>query len=660
LRRSASVTTQAPTSYAAGSLISVGHGRSVHLATRAGRFGKAIAWGATSCGVKGIARPPVVGGVQCGNCARDSAYRLAFAAAEAAALPPTWVTKTDISRYLRCPYAWYLQDRSEISFEDTVDEFQMQLINAGLRFHTEVEREAAPIELPEQGLPGLFDQELTVLGVPDFENRELLIRGRPDGIVTARGALLPVEIKSHKDVQRIDELELAFYWLLLEPQRTRRVRRPRGLLILRREGREEPVEVEISRERLAQVRKLIIDVRKARAYGVRPRVCGCQVCSRLRQNEVARVTERNKDLTLLYGIGRHYAPVLEEAGIRSWEDLLDRDSAEVVEILRDRGMFVSPFEVDCWKRHAESWQRRKPVVFGATRCVCEPFLALDLEYPSVGDGPIWLVGARLADGEEGEYFEWWADTRAEEERALLALDELVAAHPTLPLVTWAGASADLPRLERACAGLDLPHLDAAIRDRHVDLFVWTRGSLRLPRPTLDLKRVAAYFGVPRFSPIGDGMAAEMLYGRYLSSRDAQGRAELRRTLCDYNRDDLDALVEVARRLRELTLGDDRYRDDRARESPRGPSPPKLAHRAAGLREPARTSDPAAELNRTVVAELERYPRGPKGSSQNRFRSLYQMTRSMTFYQPGYDASVCEREVVAEVQELDPSFVLRKR
>jgi predicted RecB family nuclease len=298
---------------------------------------------------------------------------------------------------------------------------------------------------------------------------------------------------------------------LTAPHRTREVD-PSGSLMLRRNGGHERVEVEISRERLRQVRKLILDVRKARTNGVRPRICGCHVCSSVRGDEVARITERNKDLTLLFGIGRVYAAILEKAGIRSWEALLDRDSTEVVQILRRRNKFVSVAEVDRWKYHAESWRHRRPVFFGEEPCVEEPFIALDLEYLSFHGGLIWLVGACLVDGEEIEYLQEWADTRAEEERAL--------------------------------------------RERHVDLFGWTRRSVRLPRARLDLKQVATYLGVPRLSPVRDGMEAELLYDRYRRSRDAGQRSTLRQSLCDYNRDDLDALMGTARRLGELSRESD--------------------------------------------------------------------------------------------------------
>ena len=135
--------------------------------------------------------------------------------------------------------------------------------------------------------------------------------------------------------------------------------------------------------------------------------------------------------------------------------------------------------------------------------------------------------------------------------ALRELDRAIAANPELPIVTWSGTGADLPRIAGATVGLDLQHLREALHERHIDLFTWVCRSVRFPRPGLDLKTVAKYLGVPRLSPIRDGMEAEMLYGRYLDARNGQKRAELQAALCDYNRDDLDSLIGVARRLHEL-------------------------------------------------------------------------------------------------------------
>jgi predicted RecB family nuclease len=308
--------------------------------------------------------------------------------------------------------------------------------------------------------------------------------------------------------------------------------------------------VNITATRIKQVKELIRDVRRARARGVRMRVCGCRVCSSVRRDEIARVTERNKDLTLIWGIGSTYAPALERKGIRSWEQLLASDSAEVVAHLRRRKYFVSVAQVDQWKAHAESWRRRSPVFFGSEPCVAEPFIALDLEY---GLTSIWLIGACLAAGAESDYLVAWADEKEQELDALRQLDSFIGAHPHLPIVTWSGASAELPRLLPAIEGLGLEHLQSALAERHVDLFAYMSRSVRLPRAGLDLKQVATYFGIPRLSSISDGLEAQYLYGRYREERKGKQRNDLKAALCDYNRDDLDALIGTARRLRELSL-----------------------------------------------------------------------------------------------------------
>jgi CRISPR/Cas system-associated exonuclease Cas4 (RecB family) len=195
----------------------------------------------------------------------------------------SWVCKTDVTRYVRCPYAFWLLDRGLISFADTVSEFQAQLLAGGIVFESVVASSAVPVTVAPGDIGGLLREDVRLLGTPDFENRRLRIRGRPDGIDSAGGALYPIEIKSHSRVTRLDELELAFYWLLLAPYRTQVDATPRGLLILREDGRASLAEVLISPDRLEEVRRLVRAVRDARRKGVQPRVCGCQVCSVARE-----------------------------------------------------------------------------------------------------------------------------------------------------------------------------------------------------------------------------------------------------------------------------------------------------------------------------------------------------------------------------------------
>ena len=73
----------------------------------------------------------------------------------------------------------------------------------------------------------------------------------------------------------------------------------------------------------------------------------------------------------------------------------------------------------------------------------ERFIALDLEY----DPHIWLTGVLVSDGERREHIFLWVDNPDQEKRNLLALAELVGSHPSLPVITWSGISADMTRTD---------------------------------------------------------------------------------------------------------------------------------------------------------------------------------------------------------------------
>ena len=108
--------------------------------------------------------------------------------------------------------------RGLIDFEDTITEQQALLVEEGIKFQAGVEATAIPLTVKPAELRRLFAQEsIHLFGAPVLKNQKLKIKGKPDAIETAKGALLPVEVKSHKDIQRSDELELAFHWMLLVP-----------------------------------------------------------------------------------------------------------------------------------------------------------------------------------------------------------------------------------------------------------------------------------------------------------------------------------------------------------------------------------------------------------------------------------------------------------
>jgi predicted RecB family nuclease len=461
-----------------------------------------------------------------------------------------WVSKTDMTRFVRCPYSFWLMDTGQISFEDTIDEFQAGLLRQGREFQMTVDAAAASAPVDPIELSAALEADVTLVGLPTFENPKLKIYGQPDWIEPEGGALIPVEVKAHKDVQPTDELELAFYWMVLDGHRTRRDVEPRGLLVLKRDAtRSELVEVPIKAHRFEEVKRLLHEIRRPRRYGVQPRICRCIVCRDLRSEEVLAGAHGRKDLTLVFGIGRDYARALEDRGITTYEDLIASDPATVVGVLRERRYFVSAAQVAIWQRHAQVWVTGRPAYFGSEPCVGDQFIAVDLEYDQISER-IWLTGVCVVDGDDRDYSLLWAEDGASERASLRRLATIVASHPKMPVVTWAGNGADIPKLRAVSDRLRLQAL-APLFERHIDLFAYARDSVRLPVPRLDLKSLCDYFGLGRTSTIKDGMQAQSVYLHYLSTR----RADLQQRLLDYNKDDLNALIALARELRGLAEAD---------------------------------------------------------------------------------------------------------
>jgi len=460
-----------------------------------------------------------------------------------------WVTKTDLMRYLRCPYAFWLLDTGKLPFAQSVTPLQAGLIDAGVAFQFEVEAHAKPVPA-DVDLPTIFGKdnvEFFLAGLPPLVNKKLALRGLPDGVYTEGGALIPIETKSHREVLPSDRIELAFYWLLLEPYRTR-ASEPRGVLILRRHGAAIEVEVPLLPRHFEKVARLVAEVRRARRYGVEPRICSCSVCAGPMRDEVLLRAYEAKDLTMIYQVGPVLARTMEALGVTSYTDLVGCDQGELLAALKANKRSVSAAMVAGWCHHAESYTRAEAVLFGLRPPVPSSFIALDLEY---APGHTWLMGACVVDGDDRRFVQLWADTPAEERRNLRQLARLVEEHPSLPVVTWNGASADVPELRKAGKRLKVTKVVESIVANHLDLYLYAVAGVRLPIPSLTQSEVATYFGVTKVSAVHDGFDAQWRYLVYAASEPGPTRDNLRDELLEYNRDDLVGLVAAAEGFRRL-------------------------------------------------------------------------------------------------------------
>ena len=87
-----------------------------------------------------------------------------------------WVTKTDVTTYLRCPYTYSLLWRGEISRNEIFHEIVRGLLVEGVAFHEQVDASVPPIDVgsPEQ-LAALFAAGVTLYHTPVYGNAALMI-----------------------------------------------------------------------------------------------------------------------------------------------------------------------------------------------------------------------------------------------------------------------------------------------------------------------------------------------------------------------------------------------------------------------------------------------------------------------------------------------------
>ena len=518
----------------------------------------------------------------------------------------SWVSKTNVTGYLRCPYAFWLADSGQLDRADLFSPFEAQLAEEGAAFERGIVDAAAPITMPPGGEPELFTQEHTLLEVRAFRNPRLRLVGRPDGLVTAAGALQPIEIKSHRLLQHSDRIELAFYWLLLGDLRTAQTADPVGWIFLRqRDGSHVREMVELSPEVLAETQALIRAVRHARRHGVEPVWCRCTVCRGIRRRQVTEAVCERRDLSSVSGVGPVRREALLAAGYASWDDLLTADAEDIASALnRPRArLLVSVGEVRRWQSHARTLVTNQVLLVDDARPFPVPgeYIAFDAEYTPDN---VWLFGVRVVRPEGDLCFCVWASP-AGEAQAWSELNAVLDRFPGLPVVTWNGNNADLPALCKAAARAGDVRLGEPFASRHIDLYLWTRRNLMLPIPGLDLKGVSEHFSFTRESGVTSGLAAQMLWHRYQRTGDQEIKADL----INYNLDDLRSLahaVECLRACAARLLPDAAGQAHKVLETvvtehePGGP--PALQPdpmRASPRRSAVRTSRPAGKFSRPV-------------------------------------------------------------
>lgn len=461
-----------------------------------------------------------------------------------------WISKQDLVEYLRCKYRVFLSLSSGIPIIDMKETALLQLLlEKGLEFESGVIRDVKPQEVQsKEAIEPLAKKALIIRSPRIFRNHELGIQGIPDLVNTDNGKFIPIEIKSHKEVTNTDELELAFYWLLLEPLRKKRVK-PKGYIIL---NTGEPVPVNLTEEHLWKVQFDLDDLREVLKAGAEPILSyeckQCNLSKDCREKVVA-----SGGLSAIYNISYARERQFKDIGIDSISKLMRTDEEKVNSKLISRfGNTPGIDEIFRMKCHAFSISSGKPFFFGdkqeAHTILSSSLLVVDLEYDP--EHLIWLVGVAIRKDNRTTYQQFFAEksNKDEERRILQSLISLTAKNSSHLFVTYSGISADIPQLRTAWLRQSLPNRELSrLVERHVDVCHFLQRNFRFPMKSLSLDDMEKYLGVQRHSGISSGLEALALYKRYLRTKDNA----LKQQLLDYNREDIDSTLTIVDKIPQL-------------------------------------------------------------------------------------------------------------
>lgn len=462
----------------------------------------------------------------------------------------TWVSKTDVVEFQRCPYRLSFAYREGIPIEDLKrPEIIRALIERGVKFE-----ETTLKEVPHQetkSLERMVGEDVTISAPLLIQNNDRGIRGMPDLIYMGKGRVYPIEVKYHRSLADTDRLELAFYWRLLEPMRKSLGITAKGFVLL---NTGKTIEVTISEADLSRIDTLVDQARWCKDTEVAPSISPeCKVCTLTVECE--RVVLRDGGLSLIHGVLQRRESDLFRLGISNIRDLAACDGTKLYNKWRKlRTPCPGVAQIRIMQLHAKAYASRSPIRFGAEPFpVGERFIVLDLEY-NFDFNPIFLIGLAVVGVEKtATPHQYFAKTPDDEKKILAALNRVLEKNHRLPIVTWSGTTADIPALSSAWQrlGLKLSRLDD-IEARHVDLAAYARDNFRFPTKSFGLGGLERYFGYKRDPNDAKSIEMPFLYEQFETSPSRKEKQELRGRILRHNEEDLSSTLFILTKLRVLS------------------------------------------------------------------------------------------------------------
>ena len=363
-----------------------------------------------------------------------------------------WITKSDLLNFLECPFAFKKAKEEGFDFNELfISPFALELMKKGIE-HEENIRESFSWEKIKFDITNekCVMQDVIVSG-PPIVNEKLGIIGNPDLIKTAKGKLIPIEIKLHSIENETDPYEIAFYWLLLEPYR-KKGKIPEGYYILRQHF---PLAEDISElftpssvdsTHIQEVLESLKEMRNLKDY--KPiRNSSCRDCA-LFKKTCLDILKRNRCVSLLTA-GQKTIEKLKEINFNV-EKMAKLTPEEIYEQIRFYGIKgIGEKTIVKFHNRAKAFIANKPIIFGSGKLPdTEQLIFVDTEFYQknsifriVGYERLFVISVGIYDKGRIETNIFYRNDCTKK------FVKIMENFPNVPIITWSGTSADLSILK---------------------------------------------------------------------------------------------------------------------------------------------------------------------------------------------------------------------
>jgi len=473
-----------------------------------------------------------------------------------------YLTKTDMIEYLRCPYRCIKAKSEGIQASDYIESTVISILfERGQQFEDDIVKDMTPVEL-ENIRKSTRNKNLRTDEYGIMHNDCLHISGKIDAFKLVQGIYYPVEIKNHKSLLDTDELEIVFYWLLLNSNKIRLNHYYTLALEALKNGTKgadvgcgyailntgEIKLVQVNCDKIEQVRRLLSKIETAlKQYqngdtlDEQPvRTSHCHSCTLA--DDCKRYLEEKGALSLIPDIGFSRNKQLNDAGINSIKQLISLKTEHIYDKLVKNCTRVN-FNLDTIK----NWQLTAKAIINESAYPRVPPEEIPLNYAIVDTeydpgGLVFLTGILLHNG-NNQVKQWWAQNTSQHQRNIKEMQSYMQ-FLKYPIVTYSGLSADKPALGNKIWDKIFGN------NLHVDLYQYIKHCWALPLYSLSLKDVAAYTGFTYEGQCSGGADALALYYEWRETKDEN----IKKTIMEYNAQDLLATQSVIEWLRTLNGG----------------------------------------------------------------------------------------------------------